>query len=448
MIIIIWSLDYSLDDNFMVKKWDKENGLTWDDFQGPTPIFTTYAAVISCKLYLEYDSVNNKFLAYAGQHNKRSWTKEDISDSEDGLRHEQYHFNIAEIHSRRLNRYLDSFPNAIFDEVKLRKSEIDNELSVMQTNYDDDTDHSLIEEEQNYWEYKIDTELMELEDNNGLFTNYFSGISAKFPSPPDTLVNLDTDWIQKGVGLWKYGMLFRCLVSYDNDIDTATWQDYYDEKMGEIGLAQIETVSSRDDDFYLLETESVDTAGGMNYYDRQLYKYPYKYHITVGMPSSPNNLSGYLNMQYDFLNSIEINPRFDYWMNLYDSTNYETKESLITKKEKEDTGKEDSDYYRFRYPGRSEFSVEYQMPFKYKNKILLPFKILKHSLEEVEDVLVVVNDRVFGQKIDSTFQLIALDKEVFNVGQNWIHFGYVLKVDSLSDEYYLYGSVAEYWVDN
>src|SRR5687767_15101092 len=94
-----------LENNFFapvkIKRWGE---LSWDDFQGIPPPFSSYAASITSAVYLEYDSSQSRYRAYAGQNNIRSWVKLNRPDRQPALlNHEQYHFNITELHARMLN---------------------------------------------------------------------------------------------------------------------------------------------------------------------------------------------------------------------------------------------------------------------------------------------------------------------------------------------------------
>ena len=102
ILILIPLLESNFNAPVTIKRW---GNLTWDDFKGfPIP-FSGYGAVISSKVYLEFDSSKSQYVAFAGQHNINSWTKD---TSAYGLNHEQYHFNITEIHARLLNEFIAS----------------------------------------------------------------------------------------------------------------------------------------------------------------------------------------------------------------------------------------------------------------------------------------------------------------------------------------------------
>ena len=167
IIISVAMLDSNFNAKVTIKRWGK---LTWDDFQGfPRPL-SGYGAVIGSQLYLEFDSATSRYIAYAGQHNIVSWTKESTKDSDYALNHEQYHFNITELHARLLNEYINDNPNESELTYNLRLNSLWLDLSSMQEQYDDETDHSVIVHKQRLWEFKIDSMLSRHSADSGPVT--------------------------------------------------------------------------------------------------------------------------------------------------------------------------------------------------------------------------------------------------------------------------------------
>src|SRR5688572_26018608 len=101
IIALIPLLESNFNTPVTIKRWGR---LEWEDFQGLVPFFPSYDAHISCSVYLDYNAKDSSFYAYAGQNNVRSWVKlDDNVDRSYLLNHEQYHFNITELHARRMN---------------------------------------------------------------------------------------------------------------------------------------------------------------------------------------------------------------------------------------------------------------------------------------------------------------------------------------------------------
>ena len=137
-----------------IKRWSK---LTWDDFRGPPKPFHPYDAGIRSTIYLEYDSTLSKFRAYAGQNNVKSWVKRSVGSGEHLLNHEQYHFNITELHARMLNKHIDQNPGDGEYAYQLRLGSVKIDLAMMQDQYDSETGHSVILDKQSRWGFTIDS---------------------------------------------------------------------------------------------------------------------------------------------------------------------------------------------------------------------------------------------------------------------------------------------------
>jgi hypothetical protein len=184
-----------------VKRWGK---VSWSDFQGIPRLFSSYEAGISSSIYLEFDSVKGRYVAYAGQNNVQSWAKRSYEQQDYLLNHEQYHFNITELHARMLDEYIEENPDGTLDLYLLRLGSINIDLEKMQNQYDNETSHSLIYDRQSRWEYEIDS-LLSLD--GGWVTDYFSGARVFFPNTPDSTKGFaDKNAGYRCYYLKKYGM--------------------------------------------------------------------------------------------------------------------------------------------------------------------------------------------------------------------------------------------------
>lgn len=145
------------DNGFYQKSTIKEwSGLKWSDFKGIVKPLSPSDASIHTDIYIKYDSLNKKYLAYAGQNNKLSWKRNGMENNTVLLRHEQYHFNITEHFSRRMNKVLNKPEIKNTGNYELELKNIREKLSEMQDKYDYETDHGLNDENQINWENKID----------------------------------------------------------------------------------------------------------------------------------------------------------------------------------------------------------------------------------------------------------------------------------------------------
>ena len=133
VIAMLWMSDLSRFKKEIIKKWDREHPLVWSDFNGEIPWGTAFDAAISSKVYTIPDS-SGGYNIYAGQNNLKSWTKHNRG-KEELLRHEQYHFNITELHARML-RHLVASDSSEESSIDSLKSMVDASLNGMQKRYD------------------------------------------------------------------------------------------------------------------------------------------------------------------------------------------------------------------------------------------------------------------------------------------------------------------------
>lgn len=152
--------------------WSKDKLLTWEDFKGKPIKSSPHAANTDSGFELQYSyKSSDHFLVFELQTKfikNKSWVKPD-KKSEDLLKHEQGHFDISEIYTRKFKK------NSIeekFNEKNFRQkvSEINeknkNEQNKYQDLYDKETDHSKNEQKQIDWNIKIAKDLKELEKYN------------------------------------------------------------------------------------------------------------------------------------------------------------------------------------------------------------------------------------------------------------------------------------------
>lgn len=147
-------------------RWSKDYRIQWSDFQGKPDRYnymdaTTESGIVfswSCdwggfhpEVYAIFDPVN-------------SWVDK-RNASEYLLEHERAHFDITEIHARKLRKKFDEMGNACrlgrrgIDEVAQK---IYRESARMQEQYDRETNHSKNYKTQKEWLNKISNELKAL----------------------------------------------------------------------------------------------------------------------------------------------------------------------------------------------------------------------------------------------------------------------------------------------
>lgn len=134
--------------------------LTWDDFQGDPPADGSEGAVTAYTLYSSWKCRGDvfEFRVVAGFRPRQSWVKDivlkDTVQRRTVLVHEQTHFDLAEVHARRMRRAFRGL------ERPCRQS--DGELSALaerlgqaekaeQRRYDAETKHGLNASQQAAW---------------------------------------------------------------------------------------------------------------------------------------------------------------------------------------------------------------------------------------------------------------------------------------------------------
>tara|TARA_R110002072_G_scaffold302685_1_gene487312 strand:- start:182 stop:1147 length:966 start_codon:yes stop_codon:yes gene_type:complete len=211
--------------------------LDWDDFQGFVKPFTGWGAGISSDVFIEFDSVQKKFSAYAAMNNQSSWKRIEVMESKYTLSHEQYHFNITEYHARKLNQQIKNKNLNNESEVNSELYVLRSELRKMQVKYDTESDHSLKRAFQRMWEYKIDSMLNETEDYPLFQEN--SNIKAFFPDKPQVLLFSLDDEKFTGHILEKYDALFWILDMNFSSTDTSTIESLMVSILAKNGLSDI-----------------------------------------------------------------------------------------------------------------------------------------------------------------------------------------------------------------
>lgn len=139
--------------------WCQGHQLEWNDFKGRVPAMSSSAAQTAYELGFDINMVGREFefIVTCNFIPYKSWVKK--KDANDHiLRHEQMHFDIAEIYARKMRKEL----NETHITVNNLQSKADriyeknwNALTKMQRDYDRETNHSINKKEQAEWDAKI-----------------------------------------------------------------------------------------------------------------------------------------------------------------------------------------------------------------------------------------------------------------------------------------------------
>ncbi len=153
--------------------WRPDSLLAWNDFQGKAEEESDFSSITDWGISFQYTILQNEFSADVKCYfNKNgSWTK---TNSLYVLRHEQCHFDLAEVYARKLRQELEGYSfqhNASEQELDAIYKRITDECKAEENRYDDETNHSLNAQKQKEWEASVAAQLKGL-DNYKLKASY------------------------------------------------------------------------------------------------------------------------------------------------------------------------------------------------------------------------------------------------------------------------------------
>jgi hypothetical protein len=160
VLCIVSTITYS-QENFLV--WSENKPLEWNDFSGQTHDSSNYDAEVFAEVRYRYSFRNLKDFRFdvAANFNKNiSWSKKQ-HQSQDLLKHEQLHFDIAEVYARKMKEVFDNYQYSenFEEEIVQLFNEKKAEYHALQHRYDEETNHSLNKEKQIEWEAYVHHEL-------------------------------------------------------------------------------------------------------------------------------------------------------------------------------------------------------------------------------------------------------------------------------------------------
>lgn len=149
------------DDDYI--KWNESRKLTWDDFKAPPQKIGNTAAMTTTHLGFSYNVKNGSvsYLIDCRFEKNKSWG---LVKNDWILKHEQGHFDIAEIFARKLYKAINEYQ---FNKMSFQKDldaiyrSIVSEKEKFQQQYDDETDYSCNKPNQEDWFKKIEKALKE-----------------------------------------------------------------------------------------------------------------------------------------------------------------------------------------------------------------------------------------------------------------------------------------------
>ena len=144
--------------------WSAGRPLAWSDFQGSPAAAGSESAKTSYTLYSAWKCSGDvfDFRVIAGFRPRQSWVKvivlNDSAQRRTILRHEQTHFDLAEVHARRMRRAFRDLarPCAKTDaELSALARRLAQEEKAEQRRYDAETDHGLLADQQAAWSRNV-----------------------------------------------------------------------------------------------------------------------------------------------------------------------------------------------------------------------------------------------------------------------------------------------------
>ena len=147
-------------------EWNAARKLTWEDFKAQPDKTSTNAALTSSSINIEFGYTNTglKYNIRCRFDKNLSWgrLKNDYI-----LAHEQGHFDIAEIHARKLNKLLKAYKfnsRTVAKDVNAIYETVMKDHHAFQSLYDNETNYSRDFKLQDQWLTRIQVELTKLED--------------------------------------------------------------------------------------------------------------------------------------------------------------------------------------------------------------------------------------------------------------------------------------------
>lgn len=163
---LVLGLFFNKFDNDKAIAWRENFKLTWAYFKA-NPDFTTKAAAVTASgisYRLSGERINGKMQVNcdvtAYFYPNKSWYKKELA-SDKMLLHEQLHFDITELHARKMRAELANaeLNKNVKQEVEAIYNAVLKQLRTMQKKYDAETNFSRNTEQQLIWKKKVETML-------------------------------------------------------------------------------------------------------------------------------------------------------------------------------------------------------------------------------------------------------------------------------------------------
>ncbi|WP_047547894.1 hypothetical protein [Psychroserpens sp. Hel_I_66] len=166
LFVVLFFLKVAPNDEVTIS-WNDSKKLTWQDFRGPVEKYSDAVAVTASGITFSFSvqESNSKIVsfnakAHAHFYPEKSWYLKDKGDDHI-LAHEQLHFDITELHVRKLRYEISKLKISQNIKIKLRNlhEQANVDLAKMQNVYDTQSNNSINKEKQLVWSQFVNAEL-------------------------------------------------------------------------------------------------------------------------------------------------------------------------------------------------------------------------------------------------------------------------------------------------
>jgi hypothetical protein len=151
--------------------WSATRRLSWTDFQGIAPTRGDESALTAYSLFhgAACTGRNFEFSVIAAFLPRQSWVRPAVlanpTTSSRTLRHEQTHFDLSEVHARRMRRFFSELTQPCLkttEELDALAQRFVREEGAAQRNYDTETSHGRVTKKQAEWDTEVGRQLASL----------------------------------------------------------------------------------------------------------------------------------------------------------------------------------------------------------------------------------------------------------------------------------------------
>lgn len=146
--------------------WNEEQRLTWSDFRGTPERLGDFVASTNSGISFSYGYTTRNGVTEVTHsvtcnfYPELSWyLPERVSPYI--LKHEQAHFDISELHARKLRKRMSgvTFSPNVKSEMEALYHQVEKERRKMQSDFDEQTDHSKMKDAEEEWELFVANQL-------------------------------------------------------------------------------------------------------------------------------------------------------------------------------------------------------------------------------------------------------------------------------------------------